>query len=100
MMSPRIDANPPSPPNSPLPNSMPIRPAPRRPVIRPPKKPKPGRLKKPAGPLTGARVAMPGDRAPGVIVRLIGAAFGVVAVGAGAEYAREPREPTLARGRA
>ena len=54
---PSIDAKPPpSPPMKPLPNSMPSKPAPRKPANMPPRKP--GRLKKPpAG--DGVRRALP-----------------------------------------
>ena len=77
----------------PPPNSMPSRPAPRKPAARPPSMPMPGRLKKP--PLLAAPAAIPG--LPGwVMVRLNGcAAFGAVEVLGGAEKVRDPREPEL-----
>jgi hypothetical protein len=95
-MKPSIDAKPPpSPPMKPLPNSMPSKPAPRKPANMPPRKP--GRLKKPpAGEVVGARWpnVLPGW--PGcVMLRSIGRALGDVAVDGGAENVCEPRLPKL-----
>src|SRR5712672_4845709 len=76
----------------PTPNSMPSRPAPRKPAARPPSMPMPGRLKKPP-PAAGA----PNPGLPGwVKVRLNGCAvLGAVEVLGGAENVRAPREPEL-----
>src|ERR1700676_3730829 len=88
---PKIDENPPSPPNIPPPNSMPNRPAPRKPAARPPSKPLPGRLKNPPP----AGVPKPGPLG-WVKVRLNGCAVpGAVDVLGGAENVRAPREPEL-----
>src|ERR1700709_2233432 len=88
---PKIDDNPPSPPNIPPPNNMPSRPAPRNPAARPPHRPMPGRLEKP--PPAGA----PTPGLPGwAKVRLNGCAVpGAVEVLGGAENVRDPREPEL-----
>src|SRR6185437_14284984 len=80
---------------------MPNRPAPRKPAARPPSRPRP--LKRPPageGEKPGRLKVEPGW--PGeVIERSIGrAAFGVVAVGGGAENVRLPRLPALKRGAA
>src|SRR6195256_295830 len=90
---PKIDDNPPSPPNIPPPNSMPSRPAPRKPAARPPSVPRPGRLKKPPPVAAGA----PTPGLPGwVMVRLSGCAVpGAVDVLGGAENVRDPRDPEL-----
>src|SRR4030088_1336718 len=92
-INPKIDDNPPSPPNIPPPNNMPSRPAPRKPAARPPSRPLPGLLKNP--PRLGAGVPIPGE--PGwVKARLKGCAvFGAVEVLGGAENVRPPREPEL-----
>ena len=76
----------------PPPNSMPSRPAPRKPAARPPSMPLPGRLKKPP-PAAGAPIpGLPGW----VMVRLNGCAVpGAVDVLGGAENVRAPREPEL-----
>src|SRR3954466_1521238 len=92
---PSIDAAPPRPPMKPLPNSMPSRPAPRKPANMPPRKP--GRLKKPpAGDVCGARCPNVLPDWPGwVMLRSIGRALGDVAVDGGAEKVCEPRLPKL-----
>src|SRR3954463_2751939 len=93
---PSIDAAPPRPPMKPLPNSMPSRPAPRKPANMPPRKP--GRLKKPpaAGDVCGARCPNVLPDWPGwVMLRSIGRALGDVAVEGGAEKVCEPRLPKL-----
>src|SRR3569833_4553560 len=94
-----IDDRPPRPENRPPPVSMPNRPAPRKPMARPPSMPPiiPGRLKKPpllAAP-AAAGPAMPG--LPGWLkVRFIGCAVpGAVGVLGGAEKVRDPRDPEL-----
>src|SRR4029078_12392316 len=80
---------------------MPNRPAPRRPAARPPSRPRP--LKRPPageGEKPGRVKGETGWRGE-VIERSIGrAAFGVVAVGGGAENVRLPRLPALKRGAA
>ena len=88
---PRIDDNPPRPENIPPPNSMPSRPAPRKPAARPPSMP--GRLKKP--PLAApAAAGAPIPGLPGwVKVRFIGCAVPGAVVGAGrrGKGSRSPR---------
>src|SRR5262249_46475828 len=75
--------------------SMPSKPAPRKPVNSPPRKP--GRLKKPpTGDDTGGRCANVPPGWPGcVMLRSMGRAPGDVAVDGGAEKVCEPRLPKL-----
>src|SRR5215471_7366891 len=74
---------------------MPSKPAPRKPVNRPPRKP--GRLKKPpTGDDIGGRCANVPPGWPGcVMLRSIGRAPGDVVVDGGAEKVCEPRLPKL-----
>src|SRR4249920_3339551 len=93
---PSMEAKPPpSPPMKPLPNSMPSKPAPRKPANMPPRKP--GRLKKPpAGDGVGVRCPNVLPDCPGwVMLRSMGRAPGDVAVDGGAEKVCEPRLPKL-----
>src|SRR6202043_3489168 len=91
---PKIDDNPPSPPNIPPPNNMPSRPAPRKPAAGPRGRLTPGRVKH-APPRAADGAPIPGP--PGwVIVRLNGCGVpGAVEVLGGAENVRSPREPEL-----
>src|SRR5438067_421632 len=96
-MRPSIEAKPPSPPIRPWPNSMPSRPAPRKPANMPPRKP--GRLKKP--PPSGELGAADGrcESAPGwpgcVMLRSIGRAPCDGPVDGGAEKVCAPRRNDL-----